>query len=135
MRRKEEFGEALRHGRRAGTRRLNAHLATSTGHSGGGVTPSREPRVGFVVSRAVGSAVVRNKVRRRLRGLIRDRIVDLPEAGLLVVRVHPPAATATFAELRSDLDRVLTRLLTPVSPGDGIDDYRARRTTSHQERP
>ncbi len=35
-------------------------------------------RAGFVVSKAVGGAVVRNKVKRRLRHLMRERVDQLP---------------------------------------------------------
>ena len=67
------------------------------------------PRVGFVVSRAVGGAVVRNLVRRRLRELVRSRLDRLPE-GLLVVRATPQAAAASYASLDADIDRCLERL-------------------------
>ena len=67
-------------------------------------------RVGFVVSRAVGGAVVRNRVARRLRHLVRPRLQQLPPGTLLVIRALPPAATATSAELAMDLDAVLRRL-------------------------
>jgi len=67
-------------------------------------------RVGFVVSRAVGGAVDRNRVARRLRHLVRPRLQQLPPGTLLVIRALPPAATATSAELAMDLDAVLRRL-------------------------
>jgi ribonuclease P protein component len=69
-------------------------------------------RVGFVVSRAVGGAVVRNRVRRRLRHLMRERLAGLPAASTLVVRANPPAAGASYDELRADLGRCLDRVLT-----------------------
>ncbi len=67
-------------------------------------------RVGFVVSKAVGGSVVRNRVKRRLRHLVRDRIGVLPTSGVLVVRAQPPAASASAAELASDLERCLERV-------------------------
>jgi ribonuclease P protein component len=67
-------------------------------------------RVGFVVGRDVGGAVTRNRVRRRLRHLVRARLEDLP-AGVLVVRALPAAADAEFRELRDDLARCLGRVL------------------------
>ena len=67
-------------------------------------------RVGFVVSKAVGNAVVRNRVRRRLRHLVRDRLDVLPHDGVLVVRSLPAAATASSAQLAGDLDRCLQRV-------------------------
>ena len=76
------------------------------------------PRVGFVVSKAVGGAVVRNRTKRVLRHLVADRLTGIPAACDLVVRANPAAANATTAELAADLDRGLTavlgRLATPV---------------------
>jgi ribonuclease P protein component len=75
-------------------------------------SPGGEPaKVGFIVSRAVGTAVVRNRVKRRLRVLVRGYLGVLPAGSLLVVRANPPAAAARQADLAADLDLVLTRLL------------------------
>jgi ribonuclease P protein component len=77
----------------------------------GPVQNGTEPKVGFIVSRAVGSAVVRNRVKRRLRELMRRRLAWLPQGCLLVVRAHPAAAGARQADLAADLDLVLGKLL------------------------
>ena len=71
-------------------------------------------QVGFVVSRAVGGAVVRNLVRRRLRHLVRERLDELPAASVVVIRANPAAAVATYDELRRDLGRCLERVLPPT---------------------
>jgi ribonuclease P protein component len=73
-------------------------------------------RVGFVVPRAVGPAVTRNRVRRRLRHLLRDRLDALPPGSRLVVRVLPLAATATSAQLTAALDRALSRAVRSLQP-------------------
>ncbi len=102
------FAPAIRSGRRTGTRTLVLHLALGpAADCDGGTTP----RVGFVVSKAVGSAVVRNKVKRRLRHLARERLTSLPGSAVLVVRALPSAARASYDELGGDLDRGLDRLL------------------------
>ncbi len=69
------------------------------------------PRVGLVVGRAVGNAVTRNQVKRRLRHLLRDRLAALPEGSLLVVRALASAGAASSAELGADLDSALGRAL------------------------
>lgn len=60
------------------------------------------PRVGFAVPKGVGTAVARNRARRRLRALL-----DTPEAGLrsgaYLVRLGPAAADLDFAGLRAEL--------------------------------
>jgi ribonuclease P protein component len=116
MRRAEDFRRVLRTGRRAGGSVLTAHLLLPVGPDGVAGTPgevlSGDPaKVGFVVSRAVGSAVVRNRVKRRLRELMRGRLASLPRGCLLVLRAHPAAASARQADLAADLDLVIGRLL------------------------
>lgn len=97
------FSEAVRRGRRAGTRTLVVHL-----HQ---LESAERPRVGFVVSKAVGPAVTRNRVKRRLRHLSRERISSLPGSAVLVIRALPPAADASYAVLGADLDAAIGRAL------------------------
>jgi ribonuclease P protein component len=67
------------------------------------------PRVGFVVSKAVGNAVVRNRTKRRLRASVATRLGGIPSGVDVVVRANPDAASATFAELDSALARQLEK--------------------------
>ena len=67
-------------------------------------------RIGFVVSKAVGNAVARNRVKRRLRHLAREHVSTLPGSAVLVVRALPAAATASYADLGADLGRCLRRV-------------------------
>lgn len=103
MRHRDEFALAVRRGRRAGRGALVLHL-----HIDEAKGPAQ--RVGFVVARSVGPAVVRNRVRRRLRHLMRDRLDAIPAGALLVVRAAPAAATATSTGLAADLDGALRSL-------------------------
>lgn len=70
---------------------------------------SQPAKVGFVVAKSVGPAVTRNRVKRRLRHLMRERIDGLPSGSLLVVRALPAAAAATSRDLAGELDRCLGR--------------------------
>jgi ribonuclease P protein component len=72
--------------------------------------PEATTRVGFIVGRNVGGAVVRHRVQRRLRHLLRDRVGALAPGTLIVVRALAPAAGASSAELAADLDSALRRL-------------------------
>ncbi len=110
LRRRRDFGVATRRGRRAGATTVVAHLALPAAEPS--AVPDVPPaRVGFVVSAAVGPAVVRNRVRRRLRHLTAAELSRLPAGTLLVLRALPAAAGATAAELAADVTAVLERLL------------------------
>jgi ribonuclease P protein component len=68
-------------------------------------------RVGFTVSRKVGNAVVRNRVRRRLREVVRSVIPGQAKPGLDYVLVGRQAAvTRDFATLCEELVDALKRL-------------------------
>ena len=75
------------------------------------------PLVGFVVSKAVGGSVVRNRVERRLRHLVRDRLGALPGGCRVVVRANPAAAGATHEQLDRDLAGALERVLREAPAG------------------
>ena len=101
MRHGSDFEQVVRRGVRGGRETLVVHLTPQT---------DPEPRgavVGFVVSRAVGNAVTRNLVKRRLRTLVRERLSALPVGSRVVVRALAPAATAPYARLGTDLDAAL----------------------------
>lgn len=83
------------------------HLAT-------GGMPAAPPRAGFVVSRSVGSAVARNRVKRRLRAAVCSVVGDLPAGALLVVRANPAAAVTSWPDLQRDVRSALTRALAPA---------------------
>ena len=102
MRRAADFEQAVRRGARGGRDTLVVHLTTRTDHTPAG------PVVGLVVSKAVGTAVTRNLVKRRLRELVRTRSVGCCRANAgIVVRALPAAATSNYARLGDDLDAAL----------------------------
>jgi ribonuclease P protein component len=117
MTRPADFRRTVRRGRRAGRAALTGHLLLPDGPLSAddvgldGVRSAEPAKVGFVVSRAVGTAVVRNRVKRRLRAVMREHLGMLPAGSLFVVRANPAAASARQVDLAADLDLVLERLL------------------------
>ncbi|MFC3503495.1 ribonuclease P protein component [Micromonospora krabiensis] len=125
LRRSTDFAAAVRGGRRVGRGAVVVHLtvpvvpdnATTTSPEPARPTDAEDTsassRAGFVVSKAVGPAVVRNRVRRRLRHLVRERLAGLPAGSTLVVRALPAAADASYARLAADLDAALVAARAP----------------------
>ncbi|MEV4540137.1 ribonuclease P protein component [Micromonospora echinaurantiaca] len=125
LRRSTDFAAAVRGGRRAGRGAVVVHLTLPTraepgaqaspkpARDAGAEQTSAPTRAGFVVSKAVGPAVVRNRVRRRLRHLVRERLADLPPGSTLVVRALPAAADASYPRLGADLDAAIAAARSP----------------------
>ena len=107
LRQRAEFTSAVRSsgGSRAGSRLLVVHAIQTDTREG------LPPRVGFVVSRAVGGAVVRNRTKRRLRALVAERLPGIPTGLDIVVRANPAAGSASSRELAGALDPLLHRVI------------------------
>ncbi|MEO6472746.1 MAG: ribonuclease P protein component [Aeromicrobium sp.] len=100
MRSSEDFRQTIRSGKRSASPTLVAHVVPGdAGHTS----------VGFVVSKAIGPAVVRNRVKRRLRHLMRERLDLLPLGSRIVIRALPRSAQESAATLAGDLDAALSR--------------------------
>ena len=70
--------------------------------------PGLFPQVGYAIGRQCGTAVVRNRLRRRARAVVRDQASRLPQ-GSYLVRVGPGAASLTPGEFRADVATALRR--------------------------
>lgn len=72
--------------------------------------PTSETRLGLTVSSKVGNAVVRNRVRRKLRELFRTRRSELPKGLDMVLIARNSAATAEWPAYVRAFDRVVSEL-------------------------
>ncbi len=87
------------------------------------------PRVGITVSRAVGKAVRRNKVKRRLREIMRLRLDRLDPGYDYWLIARPRSATASYWTLDDAVTSLLQRaglLHDSSTQGDGHDQPEAR---------
>ncbi|HEY4556678.1 MAG TPA: ribonuclease P protein component [Enteractinococcus sp.] len=94
-----QFFDTQRSGSRFGNRNVvvSANIRPVIGQA---------PRAGFIVSKAVGNAVTRNKIKRRLRAIVadlfaRDFGIEVPSGSVdIVVRALPASASLDFDELK-----------------------------------
>ncbi|MFD3705943.1 ribonuclease P protein component [Nocardia sp. NPDC058658] len=108
-----EFSRTVRRGQRIGRRDFVVHALTHTYDDlADGDSPVRVggPRFGLIVSKAVGNAVVRHRVARRLRHICAQVVDELPVGTDVVIRALPGAATADSAELLRQLRAGLRKL-------------------------
>ena len=77
---------------------------------GSAVVPdSAMSRAGFITSRQLGSAVARNRVRRRLREIVRRHQHDLRKDVWMVVVARPAAVNASYQALEHEWLRLASR--------------------------
>lgn len=104
--RSRDFDAVYRHGRSVSTRFLALYWFQRDETVGA-------PRLGFAVPKAVGNAVIRNKIKRQLRDILRSRLEQEPSGNdyVLVVRQGlPEAAEANGHEwLEARVDEVLSK--------------------------
>jgi ribonuclease P protein component len=73
------------------------------------------PRVAYAIGKRVGGAVVRNRLRRRLRAVFAGLPAAAVPAGDYLVGAAPEAAVLTFAEASSLVKRLLDAVRPPVA--------------------
>jgi ribonuclease P protein component len=87
-------------------RAQRGHLLLLAALAGKGVDSLR---AGFVTSRKIGGAVVRNRVRRRLREIVRKHQHEIVEGRWVVTVARPSAARASYGELEAEWLRLAKR--------------------------
>ena len=74
-------------------------------------SPLDFPRVGIIVPRHGRSAVDRNRLKRRLREIIRQDVLTAERGLDIILKAAPGAYAVPFAALRTEVNGVLGRLL------------------------
>ena len=100
LKRHKEFREVLGQGKSWAERSVALRVLE---RPDGGV------RVGLVVSKRLGNAVARNRVKRRLREAIRKHVGDITPGHDLVFVARTPLATSSFRDLETSVERLLRR--------------------------
>lgn len=99
LRTSADFSTTLRSGVRNGRRNLVLYAAP--------IAADEPSRIGFIVSKAVGNAVIRNLVKRRLREAGALSLREHPRGLAVVVRALPSAAEADWEQLLADYNAAL----------------------------
>jgi ribonuclease P protein component len=99
LRRQADFARLRRHGRRISTKSLVIYHSDS-------LPGDVRPLAGFSVSKTVGKAVLRNRLRRRLAAILDGALAERGTMRLLFV-ARPLAAGASFRDLRAEVTSAL----------------------------
>ena len=74
-------------------------------------SPLSFPRVGIIVPRHGHNAVERNRLKRRLREIVRQDLLPTEHGVDLIVRAAPAAYSVPFTELRTEMNGALRRVV------------------------
>lgn len=80
--------------------------------------PEAATRVGLIIPKHRQTAVARNRLKRRLRELVRVRVLPLLMPVDLVIRARPDTYSATFDALALEIDQAIRQLSRTFSPAD-----------------
>ena len=97
-----EFDAVYRNGRRRSSRQFTVFFAPNQ---------AGESRFGMSVGRALGGAVVRNRIRRRIREILRLSRKEIPSGWDIIVHPRASTATAAFTAVRDELMTLLRNSL------------------------
>ncbi len=100
--RSSDFRQTYDRGVRISCPALSAFCLRVEGGSG--------PRIGITVPRALGSAVVRNRIKRRVREAVRARLPVLSPEWQVVINPRPRVLKLPFLELVAEVEKVFTRV-------------------------
>ena len=138
LRKHADYQRAYARSRKGSTRQITYFFAAREGEGGpvpGGLAPVARvdgPRIGLTVPKAVGKAHERNRIKRRMREIVRAEL-GLLGGGAVDVVLHPrrPAMESEFGVLRREVaeifGRVARALAEPVGAGvSQRDDRRGR---------
>lgn len=98
LHRSVDFDTVVRKGARKGRRTMVVHV-----HVDAALSRVGGPRFGLIVSKAVGDAVTRHRISRRLRHIAAELLSDIDPEMKIVIRAHRAAADASYRDLLEDM--------------------------------
>jgi len=101
LKRQPDFARLRRQGRRLTTKSLVIYCSDP-------LPSDPSSLVGITVTKSIGKAVIRNKLRRRLAAIVDEALAQHGAMRLLFLP-RPPAAQAPFADLRAEVTSALAR--------------------------
>lgn len=113
LRRSRDFSQVYRQGRKAASAHLLVRMfsLTPAANANSEAYSDPAPRIGIVVSLKVHKrAVVRNRLKRRVRAALRTLLPRLRPAQWIVISLKPEAAECEYGEFLRELEQLFTKL-------------------------
>lgn len=72
-------------------------------------SPEKKTRFGFIASKKVGNAVVRNSVKRKLREIVRLSLNEIKPGFDCVIIANPNTPNASYKELEKAFEKLIVK--------------------------
>jgi ribonuclease P protein component len=96
------------------------------GEDGGPAAPHVGPRVGLTAGKVLGKAHERNRIKRRMREVLRRHVELLPEGFDLILHPRRTVLSVEFAKLEAEVVRILEQANAEARRGTAVGDARTR---------
>jgi len=107
LRKRAEFDRVYQGGERHSSANMTVIFLAATGRGG--------TRVGFTAGKALGGAVERNRIRRRLREAVRRHLRELKMPAEVVIHPRKSALRADFSQLEAEVMRAFAAISKKLS--------------------
>lgn len=107
LRKRAEFDRVYQGGERHSSANMTVIFIASTGRGGA--------RIGFTAGKVLGGAVVRNRIRRRLREAVRRHLPELRAPADIVFHPRKSALRAEFSQLEAEVTRAFATISKKLS--------------------
>lgn len=108
IRKQKEFDKIYRQSKRINSKNFRLLIRFTTPEViTGGTQKKVESKFGFIITKKVGNAVIRNKTKRRFRAIIREFLPDLKSSFEAVIIAFPQIVDASFEDLRTEVKTIL----------------------------
>jgi ribonuclease P protein component len=105
-----DFEKVYTTGRRQFSGNMTVFFLRRASSSAASGVSTATPRIGFTVGRVLGPAVVRNRIRRRVREAVRQHLYRLTAPVDVVINPKKSALTATFTALAEEVERAFAKI-------------------------
>ena len=114
LRKHADYQRVYREGRKLFSSSMSYFFALREELSSGSPEEPAGPRVGLTAGKVLGKAVERNRIKRRLRDIVRRRITIIEADVDIVLHPRKSVLTMDFAKLESEVVRIFTTIQAAV---------------------
>lgn len=122
LRKHSDYQRVYAEGRKRRSASMNWFLAQQPAPSG--QIDAMRPRVGLTVGKVIGKAHERNRIKRRLREVLRRHLDELPAGCDLILHPQSSVLTMEFAKLDAEIVRILEQANADRARAKAVDGSR-----------